>query len=202
MRQCLGRLVLLEKIWSGRRDSNPRPQPWQGCALPLSYARRSRGGLLGRFPGKRKPALIPTCPDLCTTPAERGGPSGHHGPGGGIRQSLPRFTREDSRPDGCPRDEAAGGGQTRGWPYAEDAGVRHRPGYQALAAGFARSPANPIVRGYNGRPAAGAAQRTRGGGTPHGWPPRPRPAGKGLSRVQRWPRRSLPSTADEQIVPR
>ena len=28
-----------EKIWSGRRDSNPRPQPWQGCALPLSYAR-------------------------------------------------------------------------------------------------------------------------------------------------------------------
>ena len=28
--------------WSGRRDSNPRPQPWQGCALPLSYT-RSRG---------------------------------------------------------------------------------------------------------------------------------------------------------------
>ena len=27
--------------WSGRWDSNPRPQPWQGCALPLSYARRS-----------------------------------------------------------------------------------------------------------------------------------------------------------------
>ena len=25
--------------WSGRWDSNPRPQPWQGCALPLSYAR-------------------------------------------------------------------------------------------------------------------------------------------------------------------
>ena len=27
------------EIWSGRRDSNPRPQPWQGCALPLSYTR-------------------------------------------------------------------------------------------------------------------------------------------------------------------
>ena len=26
-------------LWSGRRDSNPRPQPWQGCALPLSYTR-------------------------------------------------------------------------------------------------------------------------------------------------------------------
>src|SRR5580692_7436843 len=22
------------KIWSGRRGSNSRPQPWQGCALP------------------------------------------------------------------------------------------------------------------------------------------------------------------------
>src|ERR1700689_1737239 len=32
-------------FWSGRRDSNPRPQPWQGCALPLSYARiRSNDG--------------------------------------------------------------------------------------------------------------------------------------------------------------
>lgn len=24
----------LFKIWSGKRDSNSRPQPWQGCALP------------------------------------------------------------------------------------------------------------------------------------------------------------------------
>ena len=27
------------KNWSGKRDLNPRPQPWQGCALPLSYSR-------------------------------------------------------------------------------------------------------------------------------------------------------------------
>ena len=32
-------LSSLSKIWSGRGDSNARPQPWQGCALPLSYAR-------------------------------------------------------------------------------------------------------------------------------------------------------------------
>src|SRR4051812_15950033 len=32
-------LLSIWKDWSGRRDSNPRPQPWQGCALPLSYAR-------------------------------------------------------------------------------------------------------------------------------------------------------------------
>ena len=29
------------RAWSGRRDSNPRPQPWQGCALPLSYSRKN-----------------------------------------------------------------------------------------------------------------------------------------------------------------
>ncbi len=26
-------------LWSGRRDSNPRPSPWQGDALPLSHFR-------------------------------------------------------------------------------------------------------------------------------------------------------------------
>jgi hypothetical protein len=28
-------------VWSGRRDSNSRPSPWQGDALPLSYFRIS-----------------------------------------------------------------------------------------------------------------------------------------------------------------
>src|SRR5580693_1478889 len=26
-------------VWSGRRDLNSRPSPWQGDALPLSYSR-------------------------------------------------------------------------------------------------------------------------------------------------------------------
>ena len=26
-------------LWSGKRDSNSRLQPWQGCALPLNYSR-------------------------------------------------------------------------------------------------------------------------------------------------------------------
>lgn len=30
--------TLLQK-WSGRRDSNPRRQPWEGCILPLNYFR-------------------------------------------------------------------------------------------------------------------------------------------------------------------
>ena len=28
------------RVWSGRRDSNPRPSPWQGDALPLSHFRK------------------------------------------------------------------------------------------------------------------------------------------------------------------
>ena len=27
------------KLWSGRRDLNPRLRPWQGRTLPLSYSR-------------------------------------------------------------------------------------------------------------------------------------------------------------------
>ena len=33
------RLIYLFAVWSGKRGSNSRPQPWQGCALPLSYSR-------------------------------------------------------------------------------------------------------------------------------------------------------------------
>ena len=31
-------LEVLERV----KDLNPRPQPWQGCALPLSYTRIHR----------------------------------------------------------------------------------------------------------------------------------------------------------------
>ena len=31
-------------IWSGRRDSNPRPRPWQGRILPLNYFRIKLNG--------------------------------------------------------------------------------------------------------------------------------------------------------------
>ena len=41
-RDALERERYLEKkteCWSGKRDLNPRPSPWQGDALPLSYSR-------------------------------------------------------------------------------------------------------------------------------------------------------------------
>src|SRR5260370_7135223 len=46
---------------SGRWDSNPRPRPWQGRALPLSYARiRSIHIIPGEGGGKdlRRPAAL------------------------------------------------------------------------------------------------------------------------------------------------
>ena len=35
---------LCRLVWSGRRGLNPRPRPWQGRALPLSYFRKWRPG--------------------------------------------------------------------------------------------------------------------------------------------------------------
>jgi hypothetical protein len=36
--------------WSGKRDLNPRPSPWQGDALPLSYSRSNVGAILPEPP--------------------------------------------------------------------------------------------------------------------------------------------------------
>jgi hypothetical protein len=32
-----------KSMWSERRDSNPRPQPWQGCALPTELLSQMSG---------------------------------------------------------------------------------------------------------------------------------------------------------------
>jgi hypothetical protein len=47
-------LQILIKIWSGRRDLNPRPSPWQGDALPLSYFRTTHAFIIrwARLPVK------------------------------------------------------------------------------------------------------------------------------------------------------
>ena len=34
---------------SGKRDSDPRPQPWQGCALPTELLPHLRSRILHRF---------------------------------------------------------------------------------------------------------------------------------------------------------
>ena len=40
--------------WSGRRDSNPRPSPWQGDALPLSHFRKKMVRMEGLEPPRTR----------------------------------------------------------------------------------------------------------------------------------------------------
>src|SRR5256712_4556762 len=42
-----------KRDWSGKRDSNPRPRPWQGRALPLSYSRATAVDLITISAGAR-----------------------------------------------------------------------------------------------------------------------------------------------------
>src|SRR2546421_8497218 len=55
------------ETWSGKRDSNPRPRPWQGRALPLSYSRVSSSRA---FTDSTTP---PTARRSASLAAERGG---------------------------------------------------------------------------------------------------------------------------------
>src|SRR5450830_1642621 len=42
-------LPLFVAIWSGKRDSNSRPQPWQGCALPTELFPRFKRRIIATF---------------------------------------------------------------------------------------------------------------------------------------------------------
>jgi hypothetical protein len=65
----------VEEKWSGKRDLNPRPQPWQGCALPLSYSRDARilAGHSQRVNARAsvRPAAEPSRPGAETAPHPR-----------------------------------------------------------------------------------------------------------------------------------
>src|SRR5205085_11883334 len=47
------------KLWSGRRDLNPRLRPWQGRTLPLSYSRSGNVILASRLRPCQLPAAKP-----------------------------------------------------------------------------------------------------------------------------------------------
>ena len=55
----------LEKNWSGRRGSNPRPRPWQGRALPLSYTRIRVWRRSHADNGRAMPNAAPECNSPC-----------------------------------------------------------------------------------------------------------------------------------------
>ena len=66
------------KNWSGRRDLNPRPQPWQGCALPLSYTRirKDSGARPNRLGGGFMTQSGTGCKRLCHIETEKTKKSG------------------------------------------------------------------------------------------------------------------------------
>ena len=75
------KLCHFKKIWSGRRDSNPRPRPWQGRALPLSYTRiREIGGDWSPATGRAMPNAASECNSLCRS---------QNGPENGPNQRSP-----------------------------------------------------------------------------------------------------------------
>ena len=49
----------LRRLWSGKRDLNPRLRPWQGRTLPLSYSRLTTQG-----PERKKQPLCVLTPFL------------------------------------------------------------------------------------------------------------------------------------------
>ena len=73
---CLARKLTVishpeSKIWSGRRESNPRPTAWKAVTLPLSYSRSTRCQL-SAVSSQRKPSMEPmTRIELVTSPLPR-----------------------------------------------------------------------------------------------------------------------------------
>ena len=43
----------MKKFWSGKGDSNSRPQPWQGYALPTELFPRSLSNFLNKKPNEK-----------------------------------------------------------------------------------------------------------------------------------------------------
>jgi len=108
------RSPLAKNFWSGRRDSNPRPRPWQGRALPLSYTRITENWRSASAPpGKPMPKAAMQCnranPLISTPGSGNFGPNRcFHGPLSPLaRLKIPKrppsVALRHFRPDGHPR---------------------------------------------------------------------------------------------------
>src|SRR6476469_10501267 len=64
---------------SGKRDSNPRPQPWQGCALPTELFPHERAEPF------RTATSLRTCSEPASSPCGRGAREVHGDGGEGDR---------------------------------------------------------------------------------------------------------------------
>src|SRR5256886_15260349 len=73
------------RSWSGRRDSNPRPPPWQGGALPTEPRPRVRPEFTSG-PGRSEPPGAPLGPGQLLGPLGRERRDGHDDE---LRDSVP-----------------------------------------------------------------------------------------------------------------
>ena len=97
------RLVAGGAIWSGRRDLNSRPSPWQGDALPLSYSRLEqyrvyRGARKRVKPRRRRNFLLSPQPPPAAKSHRRASPSPR---AQSPRPSYRGFVRQSSPPRDC-----------------------------------------------------------------------------------------------------
>jgi hypothetical protein len=92
--------------WSGRRDLNPRPLPWQGNALPLSYSRSVLNEYIGRPPRGQRTGPPRSTKRVCRWSLQRSELRANSPPHPSPRsQSLHRACegcdRRWKRPPGC-----------------------------------------------------------------------------------------------------
>ena len=94
------------KLWSGRRESNPRPTAWKAVTLPLSYSR------LNRLPScsRRSFSASTFCPLVLQLPAVAPRPNREH------RQYRQRRQPELLIVDGDPRQNHQHGERAQGHP--------------------------------------------------------------------------------------
>ena len=103
--------------WSGKRDLNPRPSPWQGDALPLSYSRRKRAKEAG-YRGARERVKGRTAASVgggarrCHIRGPRDQPQRPCRRRPLRARAAPRGGPPERRGEAAPR--AVGGGTTRG----------------------------------------------------------------------------------------
>jgi hypothetical protein len=146
---CPGRTIV---SWSGRRDSNPRPRPWLGRALPLSYTRiREAGGDGSPATGRAMPNADRECnsrrvtfesalitgyrseygelpPNGTRTAATLPLPPVSVGTGGSGRPVCRATIRAISRtsPAACRSIRRGGSHRNRRWPTIQRTPDRHR----------------------------------------------------------------------------
>ena len=139
--ECLGPAPtehIRKGIWSGKRDSNSRPQPWQGCALPTElFPHRAANYKSVKISVN---SLIDASPCRCAVPPRHSSPLGQEAQ----RFCVEGFEERDAHVEPADLAEClavpAGRGQSQPgrqgfFPSATDAAqTAHAAGKQATQA--------------------------------------------------------------------